>query len=90
MDNFTRNQLYRWTYEKIKANPLRFGGDESNALIQLAYLQELHRGETVEQLPPTVIKAIVSISRIKNKLLSKYPQYDLRVKHKPKKGLPKG
>lgn len=82
MDNFLKNQLYRWTYDKIKANPQKFGGDLSNPLIQIEYAKEFYAGmvDTVVKM-----KTLVSISRIKNKLLETNPQFDSRVKHKPKK-----
>ena len=42
MDNFFKNQLYKWTYEKIKSNPKKFGGDFSNSLIMYEYLKEFN------------------------------------------------
>lgn len=82
MDNFFKNQLYRWTYDKIKSDPKKFGGDFSNALIQIEYAKEFYDGmvDTIIK-----IKTLVSVSRIKNKLLADNPDLDNRVKHKPKK-----
>lgn len=81
MDNFVQNQHYRWTYDKIKSDPKKFGGDFSNAFIQIEYAKEFY-----DSVIDTVIKikTLVSISRIKNKLLENNPQFDNRVKHKPK------
>ena len=82
MDNFFKNQLYRWTYDKIKSDPKKFGGDFSNALIQIEYEKEFY-----DSMVDTIIKikTLVSVSRIKNKLLADNPDLDNRVKHKPKK-----
>lgn len=82
MDNFFKNQLYRWAYDKIKSDPKKFGGDFSNALIQIEYAKEFYDGmvDTIIK-----IKTLVSVSRIKNKLLADNPDLDNRVKHKPKK-----
>jgi len=78
MDNFLQNQLYRWTYNKIKANPKYYGGDEGNPAIILTYLQEM------KSLSISTIRHSVAVSRFRNKLLEKYPQFDCRVKYKPK------
>ncbi|MDK9693930.1 MAG: hypothetical protein OEL19_06770 [Sulfurimonas sp.] len=82
MDNFVQNQHHRWTYDKIKSDPKKFGGDFSNAFIQIEYAKEFY-----DSVVDTVvkIKTLVSISRIKNKLLRKNPQYDNRTKYRPKK-----
>ena len=80
MDNFLKNQLYRWTYEKIKSNPKKFGADECNSLFMQTYLME-HYGIN---LPQSALKVISTVSRIKSDLLLKNPQFDFRVKHKPK------
>ena len=84
MDNFLKKQLYAWTYEKIKDNPLKFGGDKSNPLIMKAYLKEFHTGEQAEQLPTLTFSILSTVSRIKNKLLEKNPQFDFRTKRRPK------
>lgn len=82
MDNFFKNQLHKWTYDKIKSEPKKFGGDFSNSFIQIEYAKEFYDGmvDTIIK-----IKTLVSISRIKNKLLEDNPELDYRVKHKPKK-----
>jgi hypothetical protein len=84
MDNFFKNQLYRWTYDKIKSNPKKFGGDFSNSLIMYEYLKEFYADDKVMHLEPQLMSILTSVSRIKNKLLLKNPQYDNRTKYKPK------
>ena len=78
MDNFLKNQLYRWTYEKIKSNPKKFGGDDSNSLIMQSYFSEVYNVD----LPKTAYKILSTVSRNKNKLLEKNPQFDKRIKYK--------
>lgn len=78
MDNFLQNQLYRWTYDKIKANPKYYGSDIGNPAIILTYLEEM------KHLSINTVRHSVAVSRIRNKLLEKFPQYDCRVKYKPK------
>ena len=80
MDNFLRNQLYKWTYEKIKSNPKRFGGDFSNSLIMYEYLKEFYNDFAVYELEPQLMSILSTISRIKNKLLEKNPHFDFRIK----------
>jgi len=82
MDNFVKNQHYRWAFDKIKSDPEKFGGDVSNAFIQIEYAKEFYDGAVDTVIK---IKTLVSISRIKNKLLLQNPQFDNRVKYKPKK-----
>lgn len=84
MDNFLKNQLYRWTYEKIKTNPKKFGGDFSNSLIMYEYLKEFYADDKVMQLEPQLMSILSTISRMKNKLLRKNPHFDHRTKYKPK------
>ena len=81
MDNFLKKQLYVWTYEKIKSNPNRFGADGCNALFMKTYLYENYGVD----LPISAMKTISTVSRIKSDLLLKNPQYDKRIKDKPKK-----
>ena len=76
MDNFTQNQLYKWTYDKIKSNPKYYGGDDGNPAIILTYLEEM------KQLTLSTVRHSVAVSRIRNKLLLKNPQYDFREKYK--------
>ena len=78
MDNFLKNQLYIWTYEKIKSNPKKFGGDDSNSLIMQSYFSEVYNVD----LPKTAYKILSTVSRNKNKLLEKNPHFDYRTKHK--------
>ena len=81
MDKFFKNHLYRWTYDKLKKDPKRFGSDGANSLFMQTYLKEVI-GIFV---PISAIKTITSISRIKSEVLLDNPQYDSRVKDKPKK-----
>ena len=85
MDNFLKNQLYVWTYEKIKNNPKRFGGNYSNSLIMYEYIKEFYSDSTVAELEPKLMSILSTISRIKNKLLKKNPHFDFRTKYKPKR-----
>ena len=85
MDNFLKNQLYRWTYEKIKSNPKKFGGDFGNSLIMYEYTISFYSESGVAELEPQLFSIISTVSRIKSDLLLKNPQYDKREKHRPKK-----
>ena len=85
MDKFTRNQIYVWAYEKIKSNPKVYGGDKSNPIIMKAYVQEFHNGERADQLSDIVYSVLSTVSRVKNKLLKKNPQFDYRKINKSKK-----
>ena len=78
MDNFLKNQLYVWTYEKIKSNPKRFGGNYSNPLIMFEYIKEFYSDSIVSELEPQLMSILSTISRIKNKLLEKNPHLDYR------------
>lgn len=80
MDNFFKKQLYVWTYEKIKSNPKKFGGDECNSLLMQTYIYENYN----IYLPQSALKAISTVSRIKSNLLLNNPRFDNRVKNKPK------
>lgn len=85
MDTCFRNQLYRWTYKKIKSNPRKFGGDFSNSLIMYEYLKEFYSDSYIAELEPQLMSVLSTISRIKNKLLEKNPHLDYRIKHKKKR-----
>jgi hypothetical protein len=85
MDGFFKNQLYRWTYDKIKSDPKKFGGDFSNSLIMYEYLKEFYADDKVVHLEPQLMSILSTVSRIKNKLLRKNPHLDYRTKYKPKK-----
>ncbi|QNM88955.1 hypothetical protein [Aliarcobacter cryaerophilus] len=87
MDNFFKKQLYVWTYEKIKSNPKKFGGDFSNSLIMHEYIKEFYGDCIVAELEPQLMSILSTISRIKNKLLEKNPHLDFRIKYKSKKGV---
>ena len=85
MNGYLRNQLYRWTYDKIKSNPKKFGGDFSNSLIMYEYLKEFYSDFQVIELEPQLMSILSTVSRIKNKLLEKNPKFDNRTKHKQKR-----
>ena len=85
MDNFLKNQLYRWTYEKIKSNPKKFGGDFGNSLIMYEYTISFYSDFGVAELEPQLFSIISTVSRIRNKILEKNPQFDKRIKYKSKK-----
>lgn len=85
MDKFFKKQLYVWTYEKIKSNPQKFGGDNSNALIMHEYANEFHADSSVVQLEPEFYSVLSTVSRIKNQLLENNPHFDCRKKYRSKK-----
>jgi len=80
MDNFFKNQLYKWTYNKLKTDPKRFGADGCNALYMQTYLSEFYNVD----LPISAMKVISSVSRIKSDVLLKNPQWDKREKDRPR------
>jgi hypothetical protein len=82
MDKIFRKQLYKWTYEKIKSNPKKFGGDYSNSLIMYEYLKEFYYDYAIYQLEPKLMSVLSTVSRIKNKLLERNPHFDFRTKYK--------
>lgn len=84
MDNFFKKQLFEWCYDKIKDNPKKFGGDFSNSLIMYEYLLDFHSDKNVLQLEAQLMSVLSTVSRIKNKLLKKNPDFDFRTKYKPK------
>lgn len=84
MDNFLKKQLCVWCYDKIKANPKKFGGDFSNSLIMYEYLIEFYADDTISHLEPQLMSILSTVSRIKNKLLKKNPHLDYRTKYRPK------
>lgn len=85
MDKYLKQQLYAWVYEKIQSNPKKFGGDFSNSLIMYEYLLEFYGDEKVNQLQSELMSVLSTVSRIKNTLLEKNPQFDYRVKFLPKR-----
>ena len=78
-------QVEAWALEKLQADPHKFGGDDGNSLITLAYLQEVHKGETVESLTIFAMKGVSSASRAKNNMLIRHPELDHRKVNKSKK-----
>ncbi len=84
MDKYLKQQLYAWVYDKIKSNPKKFGGDFSNAYIMYEYLISFYANMTITELAPEQMSILSSVSRFKNKILKKYPQYDYRMKFLPK------
>ena len=75
--------IYReWTLKKLEENPKLFGGDKGNAAIMLEYLIRMHKGTKVEDLTLEALSQIASVSRIKNKLLEVYHEYDYRILYK--------
>jgi len=81
----TTNIFYSWTLKKIEDNPHLFGGDNGNPAIIKEYLTEMHGKTNVEDLSLSAISQSVAVSRDRNKILERYPQYDFRVKNKRKK-----
>ena len=79
----TKNMYREWTLKKLEENPKLFGGDKGNPAVIKQYLREMHKGTKVEDLTLEAISQSVSVSRMKNKLLEVYPEYDYRVIHKP-------
>lgn len=84
MDGFLKKQLYDWTYDKIASNPKKFGGDFSNAFIMYEYLIEFYSKAHISELEPQLMSILSTVSRMKNKLLEKNPQFDHRTKFLPK------
>jgi len=84
MDKLFKKQLYVWIYDKIKSNPYKFGGDFSNSLIMYEYLKDFYSNSSVYELEPQLMSILSTVSRIKNKLLIKNPQFDHRTKYKVK------
>ena len=84
MDKYLKKQLYKWTYEKIKSNPKKFGGDFSNSLIMYEYLKEFYSDSYVIELEPQLMSILSTVSRIKNKLLVKHHEFENRTKYRPK------
>lgn len=81
MDNFLKNQLYVWTYEKIKSNPKKFGGDSGNSSIMYEYLLDFYSDYSVVELEPQLFSIISTVSRIRNKILEKNPHFVYRTKY---------
>ena len=85
MDNMFKKKLFEWTYDTVKSNPKKFGGDGSNSLIMQEYSRQFYNGEIVSNLNKGFFSILSTVSRIKNKLLENNPQFDFREKDKRKK-----
>lgn len=84
MDSSLKKQLKEWTLKKITQEPKKFGGDFGNSLIMCEYLKEFYFDAVVAQLEPQLMSILSTISRVRNKLLVKNPQFDYRTKFPPK------
>lgn len=82
MDKMFKKQLYSWTYEKIKSNPKKFGGNFGNSLIMYEYLMDFYSDYVVVELESQLMSILSTVSRIRNKLLEKNPHFDYRTKYK--------
>ena len=80
----SKDLLKQWVLRKIYENPKLYGGDNGNPAIIREYLRELHGKTKVENLTLEAISHCVAVSRIRNKILEKHPEFDFRVKHKAK------
>ena len=76
--------LVVWTLNTLQSNPSLFGGDNGNPAIILQYLKETSTNDSVTTMTYETISNAVTVSRFKNKLLSRYPELDHRDKNKPK------
>lgn len=85
MDKYLKKQLYVWTFDKIKDNPKKFGGDNSNASIMHEYMNEFYSDSHVMQLETGLFSVLSTVSRIKNQLLEDNPKFDCRTRYKSKK-----
>lgn len=74
----------QWTLEQIESNPKLYGGDNGNPAIIKQYLTVMHGNTKAADLTLGAISQSVAISRMRNKILEQYPEYDFRVVHKPK------
>ena len=77
-------EVKEWTEQKIRSNPKLLGSDSGNSAIIKCYLIDMHKGTMVENLSEEAIRSFVSSSRWRNKFLENNPQFDYRVKNKPK------
>lgn len=81
MDKFTHQQIDKWIKDKLEKDSNKFGSDDCNSLFMQTYTYE-HYGVS---LPISLYKAISTVSRKKSKILLDNPQWDKRVRDKPKK-----
>lgn len=79
-----QDQLAAWTLDTIKDNPQRYGGDDGNPAIILQYLREASPSDSITLMTLETVSNAVTVSRLKNQLLLKYPEYDHRVKNQSK------
>ncbi len=77
-----RDLLVVWTFNTIKDNPTLHGGDDGNSSIMKQYLIEVSDNGIVSELTTDMISSAVSVSRLKNALLTKHRDFDHRVKNK--------
>lgn len=84
MDKFLKKQLKEWVHDKIKSNPKKFGGDFSNPFIMYEYLIDFYSNAMISDTSPELMSILSTVSRFKNKLLKKYPQFDNRTKYMAK------
>ena len=79
-----KEMLAVWTLETLQSNPRVFGGDDGNSSIMIKYLQETSTSDLITLITNETMSNAVSVSRLKNKILSQYPELDYRDKNKPK------
>lgn len=79
-----RETLIQWTLSKLENDPRRFGGDNGNAAIILAYLVEASTDDRVTLISLETISNAVTVSRIKNAILLERQDLDFREKNTPK------
>ena len=79
-----KEMLAVWTLETLQSNPRVFGGDDGNSSIMIRYLQETSTSDLITLITNETMSNAVSVSRLKNKILSQYPELDYRDKNKPK------
>ena len=85
MDKFLREQIYKWSLDKIEENPEKFAGDDSNPNIMHEYLMEHYGDKKVSELHPFVFSILSTTSRQKNKVLENNPELDKRERYHPSK-----
>lgn len=83
-DYVIKGTINTWVFDKLIENPDLYGGDNGNAAIQLQYIIEMNQGKRVDVLTLETFKHSTAVSRAKNDLLKRYPEFDRRVKNKPK------
>ncbi|MFV0480523.1 MAG: hypothetical protein ACK5LP_00935 [Campylobacteraceae bacterium] len=76
--------LTEWVIKIVISDPIKFGGDDSSPNIQHEYIKQHYSDSQTSELTPYVYSVLSSIERIKNKFLLDNPQYDHRVKNRPR------